>query len=132
MTVHDTKTNQLMVRKLQWLAQKQKITANNVAHADTPSFTPGTIEDFKSEKTPSGIRLGGVNTTHPRHIALTTRVHVGEFKVNQDKVKTNHDVGNGVILEEEMLKVSETQNQYAEMLNLYRRQYKMLSIALGK
>jgi flagellar basal-body rod protein FlgB len=132
MTASDTKTNQLMVRKLQWLSQKQKIIANNVAHADTPSFTPGTIEDFKSAKTNSSERLRQSHTTHPRHIAITSHAAGGEYKVRQESNKTNHDVGNGVILEEEMFKVAETQNQYSELLNLYRRQQKMLNIALGK
>jgi flagellar basal-body rod protein FlgB len=132
MTLADTKTNQLMVSKLHWLAQKQKITANNVAHADTPSFTPSTIEDFKSGKSTSGGRLRGNQATHPRHIAIIGGVSDGGYKARQKSSQNNHDVGNGVILEEEMLKVSETQNQYSEMLNLYRRQYKMLNTALGK
>ena len=130
MALADTKTNQLMVRKLQWLAQKQKVIANNVAHVDTPSFTPGKIEDFKPAS--SSGRMESNHATHPRHIRFESHGGGGAFKVKQESGKTNHDVGNGVILEEEMLKVSETQNHYSEMLNLYRRQHRMLNTALGK
>ncbi len=40
--------------------------------------------------------------------------------------------GNSVVLEEQLIKVSETQIQYSMLTNLYRKQADMIRMAIGR
>ena len=73
--------------------------------------------------------LTGVMQTHSRHINPD---YGDAYKATARPNTAHNDVGNGINIEEELLKVSETQSRYIEMLNLYRRQYTLLRVAVGK
>ena len=114
---------QAMGQKMAWLAQRQKILAENVANADTPGYRPRDLADFSFSKAMQDA--GSVAVTRPGHISPQGASAGPEnFKVE--------DKGKAVILEDQMARVSETAVDYQLMTNLYRKHMNMLRTALGR
>lgn len=119
--------------KMAWLNERQSVLAQNVANADTPDYRARDLKplDFKTMVAGSapGVRLA---TTDPRHIAMGTDGDATGFKADPSKSLEVSPSGNGVSLEEQMMKVSETRVSYEMALNLYQKQVGMLRTALGR
>lgn len=112
--------------RMQWHQARQKVLAENVANADTPRFR---AQDLKPLDAPGkgGFRL---TTTSPMHVS-----GIGDMKgfdsTNTRKFEKTPS-GNSVNLEDEMLKVSQNQGDYALAASLYSKSFSMLKIAIGK
>ena len=122
----------LITQRMAWLAQRQEILAQNIANADTPGYRPRDLT-AKSFRALLQARLPSLG------IKLTQRGHImpnrsgGAFRA--DVVKGSVETapsGNAVILEEQMMKVSETQNAYRLATNLYRKHVSMIKAAIGR
>ncbi|HAU28941.1 MAG TPA: flagellar basal body rod protein FlgB [Rhodospirillaceae bacterium] len=111
-----------MGQKMAWLAERQKILAQNVANSDTPNYRPQDLaaEDFHAALSSAG-RMAA---TQPGHIQPSG----GQGSVTVKVVEK----GKAVLLEEQMAKVSETAVDYQLMTNLYRKHMSMLKTALGR
>jgi flagellar basal-body rod protein FlgB len=111
--------------RMQWLQSRQKILAQNVANADTPGFKP---RDLRAQSAGSG----GVQmmTTSTAHIGPSTGPGVPGSK-GASKFETVPS-GNAVTLEDEMLKVAETQMDFQTAASLYNKSLGLLMIAVGK
>lgn len=111
--------------RMQWLQSRQKILAQNVANADTPGFKP---RDLKAQSGGSG----GVQmmTTSAAHIGPSTGLGAPGTK-GASKFETVPS-GNAVTLEDEMLKVAETQMDFQTAASLYNKSLGLLMIAVGK
>jgi flagellar basal-body rod protein FlgB len=120
-----------ITRRMSWLGERQAVLAQNVANADTPGYT---AQDVKQ---PSFAELVGaaaprlpMTVTSPGHIVP---VHVGgPFKLQPQKTAERAPNGNSVQLEEQMMKISDTANDYALTTSLYRQQIGLLKAALGR
>lgn len=111
--------------RMQWLQSRQKILAQNVANADTPGFKPRDL------KAPSANGAGvEVMTTSAAHIAATSGSGTPGSK-GAAKFETVPS-GNAVTLEDEMLKVAQTQMDFQTAASLYTKSLGMLLIAVGK
>lgn len=123
----------LLAHKMSWLSYRQKVLSNNIAHADTPDHKVFDIAPFSYAE---ALGKGGFQLAQP-HTATNPEATAGlaggvsTFR-NGKKPRYNVDIGNGIILEEELLKVSETQIHYSEMINLYRRHVDLLKTAIGR
>ncbi len=62
----------LISRRMDWLSQRQRVLAHNIANSDTPDFVPRDLDE-KSFKRILGRRLAPVNptATHGRHLPGT-------------------------------------------------------------
>lgn len=111
--------------RMQWLQSRQKTLAQNVANADTPGFKP---RDLKAQSAGSG----GVQmmTTSAAHIGPATGPGAPGSK-GASKFETVPS-GNAVTLEDEMLKVAETQMDFQTAASLYNKSLGLLMIAVGK
>ena len=123
----------LMGRRMSWLAQRQTILAHNVSNADTPAFRPQdlTKESFRTmvdgSKSPA-VTMRQTSAAHIRPIRQPD-------PFNKDESKDTYETaisGNAVVLEEQLMKVSETQGAYNLATNLYRKHVKMLKMAIGQ
>ncbi len=112
-----------MGQKMAWLAERQKVLAQNIANVDTPKYRPQDVEaaDFRSSVSSSAGRMA---VTQPGHIQPSSGGSSGTAKVVAK--------GKAVILEEQMAKVSETAMDYQLMTNLYRKHMGMLKTSLGR
>ncbi|WP_293863801.1 flagellar basal body protein [uncultured Alsobacter sp.] len=111
--------------RMQWLQSRQKLLAQNVANADTPGFKP---RDLKAQS--SGSLGVTVATTSAAHIGATAGGGVPGAK-GAAKFETEPS-GNAVTLEDEMLKVAQTQMDFQTAATLYSKSLGLLLIAVGK
>jgi flagellar basal-body rod protein FlgB len=124
----------MLKERMSWLDARQNILSQNVANVDTPGYAARDLKqvDFEQtlrEVTRSNQFAGTLMTDNPRHIAITQQ-NGGFDDVNSPDVETNPS-GNSVSLEQEMIKVSDTQAQYQAAADLYAKVVTMMKTAIG-
>lgn len=134
MTTENLGLFQAMSSKMQFLEQRHRIISQNVANSDTPGYAP---QDLKP------VDFGAAMTKVVKSNAVSpARTQAGHMTPNGDidnprsgKQRQVYEVapaGNAVILEEQMLKSSETKMDYSLMTTLYQKNVAMLRAAMGK
>jgi flagellar basal-body rod protein FlgB len=131
MNLPDVPLLSMLREKMTWLNQRQDILSQNVANADTPGFVARDLKelDFEQALSQSGSASAMV-TTNTRHIALSPS-HPSKFEDHETPDQESNPNGNAVSLEMEMIKVSETQAQFAAAANLYAKAMTMMKTAIG-
>jgi flagellar basal-body rod protein FlgB len=124
----------MLKQQMSWLDARQNVLSQNVANVDTPGYTakdlkPVDFEQTLREATQTNQFAGALMTDNPRHIALS-KTDGGFDDVDTPDVESNPS-GNSVSLEDEMIKVSETQAQYQAATNLYAKAINMMKTAIG-
>jgi flagellar basal-body rod protein FlgB len=125
----------MLKQRMSWLSARQNVLAQNVANADTPGFAakdlkPVDFSDVLKGATASGQFKGGLAVTDPRHIALNTASGTDFADVASPDSESNPN-GNTVSLEQEMIRVSDTQAEYQAASNLYAKAVDMMKTAIG-
>lgn len=119
--------------KMAWLNERQSVLAQNVANADTPNYRAGDLKPLDFKALTAGAQSGvALATTDAHHIAASAGEGHAGFKADSAKPFEVSLSKNGVSLEDEMMKVSETQASYEMAVNLYQKQVGMLRTALGR
>lgn len=121
---------------MSWLEARQNVLSQNVSNADTPNYVAHDVKPLDFERM---LRQGaegdkfhrGLATTDAHHIAFTPS-SPGEFGSTDAPDIEAAPNGNSVSLEEEMIKVSETQAQFQAATNLYSKALSMMRTAIGK
>ncbi|HXC54771.1 MAG TPA: flagellar basal body rod protein FlgB [Rhizomicrobium sp.] len=125
----------MLKQRMSWLSARQNVLAQNVANVDTPGYTardlkPVNFEDIlKGTTTPSQFS-GGMSVTDPRHISLSPQGSAEFTDFNAPDAEANPS-GNTVSLEQEMIRVSDTQAEYQAASNLYAKAVNMMKTAIG-
>lgn len=123
-----------LVRRMSWLGQRQQVLTQNLANADTPDYVPQDLKDGPFARLLTR-RLAPVEpaTTDPAHLrgAPQGPARPAEGADQRERFETAPS-GNAVVLEEQLIKVAETQMDYQTMTNLYRKHIQMLRTALGR
>lgn len=123
--------------KMSWHQGRQRVLAENVANADTPGFrardlkTPDFAEIMARQ---SPARLAPART-QTGHVALRVPDGAGAapgFERMRDGGWEVTPSGNGVVLEEQMIKVADNQMDYQLATTLYTRSLGLLRTALGR
>jgi flagellar basal-body rod protein FlgB len=130
MAITDLPLFSMLKTRMRWLEERQKLLAENVANSNTPNYQGRDLKqlDFRSQLeaslSPTSVRL---NVTQPGHIGGATGAGPnpsGGFEATP---------GQGtVILEDEMMKVAQTQLDHQTAISLYTRGLGMIKTALGK
>lgn len=125
--------------KMGWLAHRQKLVAENVANASTPGYKPKDLKPMDFAAAMRGQGAGGLGaqsvamrTTGANHMALPAQSQVGAQGVGKAVNSPDSEVtmdGNGVVLEEEMLKMAESRMQYEAAIGFYQKSLDMLRMA---
>jgi flagellar basal-body rod protein FlgB len=131
MNLPDMPLLSLLRERMSWLHQRQDVLSQNVANADTPGYVardlkPQAFGDMLSGQTG---RASALAATDPRHISMSSLSgsHFDDMAV-PDQANPN---GNAVSLEQEMIKVSDTQAQFQAAANLYAKAMTMMKTAIG-
>jgi flagellar basal-body rod protein FlgB len=111
--------------RMSWLQQRQSLLAENVANADTPGFRSRDLAPLDATVATRNLAPG---RTHLAHLAAGAGP-AGPARTTSAAVKPG---GNSVSLEQEMMKVSETQLDYQLATGLYSRGIGILKTALGR
>jgi len=115
-----------MKKHLSYLNQRQALISKNIANADTPGYKTLDLAPIKSQKSPRGISLAG---TSPMHI--THHKAGNNFQTVRDGSPDTAINGNDVVLEEEMVKMSQTDMEYQKTLSLMRQMTSLVKVAIG-
>lgn len=122
-----------MAAKMDYLDKRQGVLSQNIANADTPGYQSKDLTkvDFgsvlKDVAKPNSIRI---ETTNPMHMPSPN--DIARSKDRKDKL--TYEVApdkNGVILEEQMVKATQTQMDYNLITNLMTKQSGMYRMAIG-
>jgi flagellar basal-body rod protein FlgB len=121
---------QKLKTKMQWHQSRQKVLAENVANADIPGFKPHDLKepDFKTPG-PTGGSLS-LMATSPGHMGGGAG-QGGYDPKDASRFETTPS-GNSVNLEDEMMKTSQNQSDYALAATLYQKSLGMLRTAAGR
>jgi flagellar basal-body rod protein FlgB len=120
-----------LAKRMTWLGDRQNMLAENVANADTPGYLARDLRppDFRSMLAKQADRKVTLTTTQPGHIAVqSTTSSATQVETNGDRSLN----GNGVSLEEQMMKVSQTANDFALTTSLYRANLGLIKSVLGR
>ena len=134
MPINDLPTLSILRTKMQWHQERQRVLAENVSNSNTPNFKPRDLVEPKFE-TGSGA-VGGGAASLP--MARTSTSHIANggteptFDQNRRAGFMTQPAGNSVNLEDEMLKTSANQMDYAAVTSLYSKSLHLLKTAIGK
>jgi flagellar basal-body rod protein FlgB len=134
MSISDLPVLSALRTKMQWHQARQRVLSENVSNSDTPNFRPRDLIEPKFG--PDGGRTGATGSlammrTSSSHIAPSDSVG-RSFDVNGRTGFETRPAGNAVSLEEEMMKVSANQMDYAAVTSLYSKSLHLLKSAIGK
>jgi flagellar basal-body rod protein FlgB len=133
MAVTDLPLFSMLKTRMRWLEERQKLLAENVANANTPNYRARDLKqlDFRTQLEASlSTSRAGLSVTQPGHIRGATGTRgfdqnpAGGFETSPSQ--------NSVVLEDEMMKVAQTQLDHQTAISLYQRSIGMIKTALGK
>ena len=131
MTLDDIPLFATLKSKLGYLADRQQVIAQNVANTDTPGFTPSDLKPFTLPGAP-----GAAGSLPPITPTLTSPMHLtapqgGKMK-NKSVLSPDSETtldGNSVVLEEEMMRMSQARMDYDTAVSFYQQSMAMIQQA---
>ena len=132
MDLRDLAIFSMASRRMSWLGKRQEVLAHNIANSDTPRYRP---QDLKPQNFSKFLRP----SVPPTRLKSTQANHImpqrGNPRFRADKVRETYEIapaGNAVVVEEQLMKVTETQSNYQLATNLYKKHLSMIRTALGR
>jgi flagellar basal-body rod protein FlgB len=117
--------------RLGYLSDRQQVISQNVANSDTPGFQPKDLKPFTFDAQVSAESAAREPVmTDPGHMQPHGRTGAGSgFNpvVSRDS-ETRLD-GNSVVLEEEMMKLTDARMSYQAAISFYEHSLNLLKIA---
>ena len=119
--------------RLGYLSEREKVISQNVANSDTPGFRPSDLKPFSfaSQLKAATSQAGVQAMTQPGHMQAPN-AHgnmVGVKPIRAADSETTLD-GNGVVLEEEMMKMTDARMNYDAAISFYQKSLGMLRSAI--
>ena len=116
--------------QLGFLSERQRLIAQNVANADTPGYVPTDLKapSFQAQMAASASsQMQAV--TQPGHMLPPAQRQGGGFKAHKVKDSETTLDGNSVVLEEEMMKMSDARMNYDAAIGFYQKSLNLLRMA---
>lgn len=119
--------------KMKWHQARQSVLASNVANADTPNYKPNDLKamTFEQHLPLSSRPSTGMYVTNERHMDVGGSF-TSEFESNKKNDFEVTPSGNGVVLEDQMMKVAQNQMDFQLASTVYSRSLGLLKIAIGR
>ena len=114
--------------RLRWLDRRQEVLARNIANADTPGFRARDVTPFPDHLLRAGAGGAALARTDPRHLAGAA----GAARDRPDAPSEITPDGNAVSLDEQAIKVADTDSAHALAMGLHRRWTGLFRTALGR
>jgi flagellar basal-body rod protein FlgB len=133
MSISDLQLFQALKSKMQWHQARQGVLAENVANADTPGFAGKDLKAYSFQEA-LAARTVGLQTSRTSTAHLVGSMMRESGGVERDEA-TGFEVtpdGNTVVLEEQMMKVTENQMDYQTVASLYQKGLGLIRTALSR
>jgi flagellar basal-body rod protein FlgB len=121
---------ELSERRLAWLEARQRVLAQNIAHADTPGHKAKDVAPFAAMLRARGAAAGLVRTD-AAHLVPAGATAAARVRIDREAAERSRN-GNAVTLDEQALRIAATDNAHAFALGLHRRWLGMFRTALGR
>jgi flagellar basal-body rod protein FlgB len=122
-----------LAEKMKWHQTRQGLLAENVANAETPGYRGRDLKAEGFEEHMRNLSVASISTvaTDPGHIVKvgSGADGFGSRQLNNFEITPE---GNGVTLEDEMMKVSTNQMDYQAVTAIYSRSIRIIKTALGR
>lgn len=123
--------------RLGYLSEQQKTVAQNIANADTARYTPSDLKPFSFDATMQAQAARGptlMAVTEPGHMSPKNekRGLGSAFKAVKSPDSETTLNGNSVVLEEEMLKMSDARMNYDAAISFYQKSLNLIRLASRK
>lgn len=132
MPLKDTALFLMTGDRMRWLTQRQRVLAQNIANADTPGYQSRDLRalDFRDalRETQSNLRLAASDGAN---FAAKTNADTFKVRENRNPYEVTPD-DNGVIMEEQVMKLSQTQSDYQLATQIFKKYTNLYNVALGK
>jgi flagellar basal-body rod protein FlgB len=121
--------------KMGYLNQRQNVIAQNVANADTPDYAPRDLKPFTFDEVlrVSDAASGALQArrTNPGHLAVEAQsgARFGDQLKEDSEIRLD---GNHVVLEEQMIKLSNARMDYDAAVGFYQQSLGLLKLAVKK
>ena len=132
MNLHNLDVFRISSQKMGWLSERQTVLAQNIANSDTPGYKAKDLRmpDFSSMlNSEKGIPVAKTAKGH-----LMGTVARSDFRIVNEKSRNVYEVNpneNAVVMEEQLMKVNDSNMNYKLVTNIYRKNLSMFKIALG-
>jgi len=117
---------QLAAQRTQWLSARDELIAANVANASTPGYQATDLQPFSSVLDSAQVSMV---STNPAHMTPGGDGFAAARVVEADSSETTLS-GNSVDVENEMMKLSDVNREYAMATNIKRVIHQMMMAAL--
>ena len=118
----------LAERRLAWADRRQAVLAQNIANANTPGYKPHDLQPFAAKLDGAGV-MAPVRT-QPNHLAGTASAMAPDEVV--DRTHTQAPDGNAIALDEQLVKLADTETTHALVTTIYKKYLGMFNMALGR
>jgi flagellar basal-body rod protein FlgB len=115
-------------RRLTWASERQAILARNIANVSTPGFQAEDAPDFQHVLNGS-LGVQPVRTD-PNHLPGTIDPGMAVRPMRETTARTVDK--NGVRLEEQLMKVADTETLHSTVTAIFKSYMTMFNTALGK
>jgi len=139
MNLNDIPLFAMLRGQLGYLSERQRLIAENVANANSPGYAPHDLQhpDFQAQlrSASGGLVAAGVQAmTQPGHMqAVNARGGpTAGMKTYKSKDSETTLDGNSVVLEEEMMKMTESRMNYDAAVSFYQHSLNLLQMAIRK
>lgn len=118
----------IAAKRLAWAGERQAVLARNIANLSTPGFQAMDSPDFRQ------VLAGSTGVqpvrTAPGHLAGTIDPGVTARPIPVDGATTADK--NGVRLEEQLMKVADTEAMNSTVTAIFKKYMSMFTLALGR
>lgn len=126
----------MLRQRLGYLGERQRVIAQNVANADTPGFVGRDLKPFNfAAEVQSPAGMASLQSVRPAQTAsghlpgFARRTGGGTFRsVTTADSETTLD-GNGVVLEDQMIRMGEARMEYEAAIGFYQKSLALLRMA---
>ena len=119
--------------KMRWHQARQGLLAENVANAETPGYRGRDLAQYNFADQMGAFSSATVTTTatQPTHFSVSSSEGTSFGAQRMANFELTPE-GNGVTLEDEMMKVTTNMMDYQAATTLYQKSVKILKTALGR
>ena len=123
----------MLTERLSWLGQRQQVLANNIANVNTPGFKPSDLAPVNFERlAQDASRRFPIASSNSLHMVSGARSS-GPFRVTkQNTIFGETPSGNTVVVEEQLMKISQNVMEHRITASLYAKHLGMIRTAIGR